>query len=35
MSGPSRALARTTDDLEFLADVLGAAIVGGVPVEDD
>lgn len=31
---PSRALARATEDLEFLADLLGAAIVGGVPVED-
>jgi hypothetical protein len=30
----SRALARSTDDLEFLADVLGAAIVGGVPIDD-
>lgn len=31
---PSRSLARTTDELDFLADVLGAAIVGGVPVDD-
>jgi hypothetical protein len=31
---PSRPLAQTPADLEFLADVVGAAIVGGVPDED-
>lgn len=31
---PSRPLARPSDDLDFLADVVGAAIVGGLPVED-
>jgi hypothetical protein len=30
-----RTLARTAEELDFLADVVGAAIVGGVPVEDD
>ena len=31
---PSRPLARTTAELDFLANVLGAAIVGGVPVDE-
>jgi len=32
---PARPLSRPTADLTFLADVVGAAIVGGTPVEDD
>ncbi len=32
---PSRPLTRSTADLDFLADVVGAAIIGGVPSEDD
>ena len=30
---PSRTLTRSPDELDFLADLLGAAIVGGLPVE--
>jgi hypothetical protein len=32
---PSRTLARSAAELDFLADVVGAAIVGGFPAEDD
>lgn len=31
---PSRPLARSEAELDFLADVVGAAIVGGIPLED-
>ena len=30
-----RPLSRVPDDLDFLADVVGAAIIGGVPAEED